>query len=580
MINKRLIALSGNAKFYVFQTVLLQWAGLLASAVIVFQVAGVIDSALSGVLDAPKIISSIVAAALAAAVRGFCSFLSAKSSFKASTGVKAVLREKLFAKLAAIGGEYTESLSTAETLQTATEGVDQLEAYFSRFFPQFFYSLLAPITLFAIIAPISLSVSLVLLACAPLIPALIFMIMKMAKRMLKRQWKSYVTLGDVFLENIQGMTTLKVFSADTARQEAMDAEAERFRKSTMRVLKMQLNSILVMDVIAYGGAALGVILAARNFASGSVTFAEAIAISLLSAEFFIPLRQLGSFFHVAMTGMAASERMFQMLDMPEHPDGMKTLSSNAGELGAKLEEVSFSYGQGPGVLKNLSLTLAPGGLTSLVGESGSGKSTIAAILAGRRAGYGGSATLGGIELRDVSRESLRKHIALLTHDGYVFAGTVAENLKYAKPSASDSELKNALDQVGLLAFLETSGGLNFKISERGANLSGGQRQRLCAARALLRDCDFYIFDEATSNIDAESEEAIMDAIHDLASKKTVLLITHRLANAVNSKRIYLLKNGLIQEEGTHTELLDLNGDYARLFNEQSELERYGTAVLA
>jgi ABC-type transport system involved in cytochrome bd biosynthesis fused ATPase/permease subunit len=576
MIDRRLIALSGSAKLYALQTVLLQWLGLLANAVVVFEVSGIIGSALNGERSSPW--SSLAVAALAAAVRGLSGFLSAKSSFKASTGAKKALREKLFAKLTAIGGTYTESLSTAEALQTATEGVDQLEAYFGRFLPQFFYSLLAPVTLFAIISPISLPVALVLLACVPLIPGLLALIMKMAKRMLKRQWKSYVTLGDVFLENIQGMTTLKVFAADSARQEAMSAEAERFRVSTMKVLKMQLNSILVMDVIAFGGAALGVTLAARSFSSGSVTLAQALAISLLSAEFFIPLRQLGSFFHVAMTGMAASERMFHILGLPEAPGGSETLKS--GRLGARLEGVSFSYGPDRAILDKIDMTLAAGSLTSLVGESGSGKSTIAAILAGRRQGYGGSAAIGGVELKSVSRESLRERIALVTHDGYVFAGTAAENLRMAKPSATDAELEKALAQVGLLGFFGSQGGLGFPISERGANLSGGQRQRLCAARALLRDCDFYIFDEATSNIDVESEAAIMSAIHGLAAEKTVLLITHRLANAVPSKKICLIENGRIKETGDHYELLSKGGSYARLFNEQSELENCGQAVLA
>ncbi|MDR0381439.1 MAG: ABC transporter ATP-binding protein/permease [Oscillospiraceae bacterium] len=579
MLDRRLMRFAKRANRYVFLHVLLQWAGLLLGAAAVFALAAGLGRGSAGEMWLP-----LAAAAAAAGLRALCGAGAARASFLASSGVKRRLRQALYEKLLAFGPSYTEVFSTAELLQVATEGVDQLESYFGKYLPQFFFSLLAPPTLFCLLAPVSLPAAGLLLACTPLIPLLIAMIRRMAKKMLKRHWKSYVTLGDVFLENIQGMTALKVYGADGARQARMRTEAESFRRSTMRVLRMQLNSIAVMDLIAYGGGAAGVLLAVLGYANRTLGLPEALTVTLLAVEFFLPLRLLGSYFHIAMNGLSASDRMFQILDTPLPADGSET--PPAGPLTVSLRDVSFSYapvdpgapvdpaGPARAALSGVTLTLAPGRLVSLVGPSGGGKSTVAALLSGRRGGYTGRIDVGGTELRALARESLPRRVTLVTHEDFVFAGTVADNLRMARPDASDEALTAALRQAQIWDFLEDKGGLSMDLAARGANLSGGQRQRLCLARALLRDSDVYLFDEATSNIDAESDEAVMAAVRALARTKAVLLISHRLANVVTSDQICLLEHGVVTESGTHAALLARGGAYARLWARQTELEQY------
>jgi ATP-binding cassette subfamily B protein len=572
MIEKRLLRFAEGAGRHIAASVAAQWFGLLCGAAVIIAASRLLGRIALGAADFKSLAAALITVSAAALLRAACTAAASKASFRAAAGVKRMLRERVYSKLLALGGAYTETLSTADAFQTATEGVDQLEVYFSRYIPQFFYSIIAPVTLFIIIAPLDLRAALVLLVCAPLIPALLLMIGKMAGGMARRQLGSYITLGDRFLENIQGMTALKVYSADGARQAEMAMEAEAFRQSTMRILRMQLASIIVMDVVAFGGAALGVVLAALSV-GGSGDISRALTIALLSAEFFIPLRRLGSLFHVSMNGVAASGRMFRLLDMELPPDGDKTLPG--GDYSVEIENISLTYpGAERPALDGVSFDLPPRGLTSLVGESGSGKSTVAAVLSGERRGYAGSVTVGGTQLRDISRESLNGAVTLVTHDGYVFSGAVAENLRLAKPDADDRELIAALEKARLWDFFAAGDGLGTRLDERGANLSGGQRQRLCIARALLRESAIYIFDEAASNIDAESESAIMETVRELAQTRSVLLITHRLAAAESSRRIHVLDGGKITESGTHDELLSRGGSYARLYGEQSESEAF------
>ena len=456
----------------------------------------------------------------------------------------------------------------------STEGVEQLETYFGKYLPQLFYSLLAPLTLFAILCRVSLKASVVLLICVPLIPVSIVVVQKIAKKLLNKYWSIYTGLGDSFLENLQGLTTLKIYQADQQKADEMDVESQNFRRITMKVLTMQLNSTSVMDIVAYGGAAVGMAVAVSEFLKGNLTVSGTLCIVLLASEFFLPLRLLGSFFHIAMNGMAASDKIFKILDLPEPQAGERTLPD--GPLDVVLEDVHFSYEEDREILKGIDLTLPAGSFVSLVGESGCGKSTIAGILAAKNRGYTGRITLGGVPLSEVAETDLMKHVVLVRHNSYLFKGTVEENLRMAKLDATKEEMEAVLQKVNLLGFLQTQNGLQTELLEKAGNLSGGQCQRLVIARALLRsDSAVYIFDEAASNIDVESEELIMNVIHELAKTKTVLLISHCLANVVQSDQIYFLKNGTICERGTHAELMEQNGAYRHLYDSQMVLENYG-----
>lgn len=512
------------------------------------------------------------ALALAAlAVRFVCAVGAARMSYLSSKTVKARLRTLLYEKLLRLGTAYREEVQTSAVVQVAVEGVDQLEIYFGQYLPQFFYAMLAPLTLFAVLAPIDAALAAVLLVCVPLIPAAIAAVQTWAKKLLGRYWGQYTALGDTFLENLQGLTTLKIYEADDRKNTEMNAQAEAFRKITMRVLTMQLNSITIMDLIAYGGAAAGMVLAVSRFAAGAVSLQGCLMILLLAADFFLPMRLLGSFFHVAMNGMAASEKIFRLLDTPERPRGKQPVPRDCT---LALDGVIFAYDPERPVLQGVTMEFARGSFTAIAGESGCGKSTVAALLTGRRRCRQGQVTIGGVPLEQMAEESLGRTVTYLSHNSYLFKGTVRENLTMAAPGTDDAALWAVLEKVRLADFLRAGQGLDTLLAEKGANLSGGQCQRLALARALLHDSPIYIFDEATSNIDVESENDIMALIRELARTKTVILISHRLANSTGADRIYVMDGGRVVQSGTHAALLAAGGRYAELWNAQQQLEHY------
>ena len=573
MIKTRLVGLLSHAKKYIAYNVLCQWISLLAQIVAVFSIAGLLETAVHHTLGTEAALRTAVVLLVVILIRFFCERMAAHASYLASVDVKRILREKIYEKLLKLGASYREQVSTSEVVQVSTEGVEQLETYFGKYLPQLFYSLLAPLTLFAVLSFVNLKASVILLICVPLIPLSIVAVQKFAKRLLNRYWSMYTGLGDSFLENLQGLTTLKIYQADEQKVKEMDVEAQNFRKITMKVLTMQLNSTSVMDIVAYGGAVIGMIVAVSQYLKGNLTISGTLCIILLASEFFLPLRILGSFFHIAMNGMAASDKIFGILDLPQ-PE-KKTEPLPDGPLDIELRGIHFSYEKDREILKDIDLTLPSGSFVSLVGESGCGKSTIAGLLTGKNREYSGEIRIGGRPLSEVREEDLRKNIVLVRHNSYLFKGTVRENLLMAKPEATDREMEEVLAKVQLLSFLNTQQGLDTPLLEKAGNLSGGQCQRLGLARALLADAPVYIFDEATSNIDVESEELIMKVIHELAQTKTVLLISHRLANVTPSDCIYMLENGEIREKGTHQELLQKGGAYCRLFLHQQALEQYG-----
>lgn len=572
MIDKRLIGMVPESKKYVAGNVLMQWISLAANVVLMMSITRFFASLYAKNMTGKDFAVFSVIAIMAVAVRFFCAIGASRMGFLSSKKVKKTLREAIYTKLLKLGAAYKEQIKTSEIVQVAVEGVDQLETYFGAYLPQFFYAMLAPLTLFLVLLRVNIPSAFVLFVCVPLIPAAIAAVQTWAKKLLSKYWGQYTALGDTFLENLQGLTTLKIYQADAFKNKEMNEESEKFRKITMKVLTMQLNSITIMDIIAYGGAALGVFFSVTQYQKGGVDLAGALLVILLSADFFIPMRQLGSFFHIAMNGMAASDKIFRFLELPEAPKKTAEFPKNAEIV---CENLRFSYEADREILKGMDLRIPRETFVAIAGESGCGKSTVASILMGRNRGYKGTIRIGDIELSDIAESSLMQNITYISHNSYLFQGTIRENLLMGNPNATEDEMWAVLEQTNLAAFLRNEEGLDTKLAEKASNLSGGQCQRLALARALLHDSPVYIFDEATSNIDVESENDIMEQILLLARKKRVLLISHRLANITKADVIYAMEQGEVKECGTHEELLRKNGLYQKMWTTQQRLELYG-----
>jgi ABC-type transport system involved in cytochrome bd biosynthesis fused ATPase/permease subunit len=574
MFDKRLMATCPESKKYIVGNIVCQWVELMMNAVMIFIIANAVGKLYRKEMTANEMLFSLVILAGILIVRFIMTKKTTQMSYLASKTVKRVMREQIYRKILKLGNTYREHATTAELVQESVEGIEQLESYFGQYVPQFFYAFIAPITLFVLFGIAgSFKVAAVLLICVPLIPGAIMMVQKIAKKLLSKYWDQYAKLGSTFLENLQGMTTLKTYKADAYKNEQMNAESENFRRITMKVLTMQLNSIIIMDFFAYGGAALGIALAVKAFIDGNLTLQSTVFMILLSADFFLPMRKLGSYFHVAMNGMAASDRIFRFLN----EEGSKEKSAQIPEKGLdiRLSDVSFSYDDEKQVLDHISADIKENTFTGIVGESGSGKSTIASLIMGRNTIKQGILTIAGINVFDIDEGNLFTNINYVGIGSTFFKGTVRENLLLADHGASEEELWNALAECNIDGFFKEENGLDTLLTENAGNLSGGQKQRLALARAILHDAKVYIFDEATSNIDIESEELILSEIKKLAEKKTVIMITHRLMNVVDADRIFVMDNGRISGAGTHVELLETNSVYRNLWNTQKELEEYG-----
>ena len=591
MINKRLLQVCETSVKEIKKTVFFNWVGLICNIIIIWLVGQFINQMIAAegeifsqasiwawlnefsLVGNLSLIMGILIVIICLAGRLICHHYVAKYAYLASASTRLRLRHLIYEKLLNLGMDYQDHEKTATIVQFTVEGVEQLEIYFGKYLPQFFYAMLAPLTLFLVIATISWQAALVFMLCVPLIPLSIIVIMRIAKHLLKEYWGNYANLGATFLENLQGLTTLKAYSQDQNRHEQMNKEAEKFRQITMKVLSMQLNSINVMDLIAFGGAALGTIFALNQFRNGHLVVGGVITIILLSSEFFIPLRLLGSYFHVAMNGIAASERIFELLDQNETPKLPSKAVGNQDQLKVAFQHVDFSYDGQTTAIKDVSLTLNPGEIVAIVGASGSGKSTIASLLMRQKRATAGQITINDVNLFEIATNELYQLVSFVCAHSHIFKGTIKENLLMAKPKATDADLWQALTLARLADFVHSlPAGLATPILEDGNSLSGGQKQRLAIARVILADRNLLIFDEATSNIDVESEALIWETIYELAKTKTVLVISHRLASVANAQQILVLANGQLVESGTDAQLMATSGIYAKMKTKQQELE--------
>ena len=570
MFDHRLMEMCPESKKYIIGNIIFQWLELFFNTVMIYMIARLLNDLLYPSESALNTGVGIGVILLTVVGRFFVSRQAIRMSYLASRTVKKTMREEIYKKLLSLGASYRNYASTAELIQESVEGVEQLESYFGQYVPQFFYAFIAPLTLFVLFGIAgSWKVASILLICVPLIPGAIMMVQKIAKKILAKYWDQYAKLGSTFLENLQGMTALKIYQADAFKNKQMNEESEHFRVITMKVLTMQLNSIIIMDFIAYGGAALGILSASKAYLSGKIALPSVIFMILLSAEFFLPMRKLGSYFHVAMNGMAASDRIFSFLSIDKKDEKTETAEGNQ----IVLKDVSFSYDEKREVLSHVDITINKGDFIGIVGESGSGKSTIASILMARNEVVNGSAEIDSIPISHIREDWLMGNITYIGSDSVFFKGTVRDNLLLADRNADDKKMEAVLKECALLE--ELPEGLDTIVRENATDLSGGQRQRLALARALLHNTPVYIFDEATSNIDMESEELILQRILKMTEEKTVIFITHRLANVIKADKIYCLKEGKITESGKHEALLENDGEYTRLWKTQKELENYG-----
>lgn len=661
VFDKRLFSLTPGIGKLVAAKVVALWLSLLADVLFAFMMANLLVSVLQCaiwtaqgldvVMPTTNLLLALLVLLTVCAVKYLTSRSAASFGTEAAERVKLALRERLYRKMLALGPSYSSRVRTSDVVQSAGEGIDQIQSFFELFLPQLFYAVLAPVTLFAVLMPVNIPAAVVLLACAPLIVLVVGVVAMSAARAFKRYWGKYTDMGAAFLDNMQGLETLKAFDVDDRAAADMDEKAEAFRRMTMQVLQIQLRSLTAMDAVAYGGTAAGIGVAAWQFLVGGVDLAGAMIVVFLSASFFLPLRQLGSYFHVAMNGMTSTKRIFALLDAPEPERGDAGLPGDGRDLAVTFNAVAYRYadavaadgsvgtdgsinadsdtshasvssGEPTGTdsdtsaaatafpapaLTDVSFTARPGTLTAIVGESGSGKSTTAALLAGTLAGYEGSITLSAgaaindmtldgetiasaesdaaeppfVELRDLGVDAMTSAVSLVSSRSHLFAGTLRENLLMAAPEAADDELWAALELTHIADFVrEQPEGLDMPIAPDAANLSGGQRQRIAIARALLRNTPIYIFDEATSSVDAESEAVILNTIHELAQSVTVIMITHRMANAVTADQVVVFDHGRVTETGTHTALMARGGVYADLFRAQQVIEHVGHRSIA
>lgn len=566
MFDKELLKLIGGNKKYVVYTVLLMVLGMLANIGITASVCRAVYFLIEG-YEPLAYIYPAVTAVVAIIVRYIASRCTGSLKDMLGRKVKKDLRERTYDKILKLGVRSTDGMSMAGLTQVSMEGIEQLDLYYSTYLPQFFFSMIAPILLFCICVGIDWRTSLVLLACVPLIPVSIVAVSKYAKKIFAKYWGKYTSMGDAFLDSVQGLKELKIFKADAVRHKKMNASAEEFRKITMKVLVMQLASTTIMDLVAYGGAGAGIALAIVGLMNGLAP-AAALFLVLVAVEFFLPLRSLGSAFHVAMNGASAGRKIISLLNLPDPVWGKEEVTGTQ----LKLENVTFSYDGKRDVLKNVSMTFPENGMTAIVGESGCGKSTVVNVLIGAYRPKAGEVTVGGKPLESVTRESYYSHIASVSYNTYIFNDSVRANFQLAKKNVSDEEIWAALEKVNLAGFIKENGGLDKVITEDANNVSGGQKQRLALAVNLVADKDIYVFDEATSNIDVESEAIIMRNIKAMSAQKAVIVISHRLANVVPADNIYFMEECEVKEHGSHAQLMNAQGGYAKLFNAQKELE--------